>query len=84
MGFYSQTDFNRKVLSLVGAFLIHFIIGTTFTTGNLSIYIASYLRQKGSSVTLQELNIIFPLQIVSATMSSTLGAFLTTKFNPHL
>ncbi|OMJ78952.1 hypothetical protein SteCoe_21124 [Stentor coeruleus] len=84
MGFYSRTDFNRKVISLIGAFLIHFVIGTTYTTSNLSIYIASYLREKGSSVTLQELNILFPLQIAIATSSTLIGTMLTTKYSQYL
>ena len=84
MGFYSQTTFSRKVLSLIGAFMVHFVIGTTYTTGNLSIYLASYLRNQGSSVTIQELNVLFPLQVVSATCTVILGTLLTTKTNQWL
>jgi hypothetical protein len=84
MGFYTNTSFNRKVLSLVGAFFIHFVIGTTYTTGNLSIYIASYLRDHGSSITIQQLNILFPLQVVAATGSVIFGTYLTNKTNQWL
>ena len=81
MGFYSDTTFKRNVLSLIGSFMIHFVIGTTYTTGNLSIYIASYLRAHGSSVTIQTLNILFPLQVVAATCSVLIGTTLTNKAN---
>lgn len=64
--------------------MVHFVIGTTYTTGNLSIYIASYLRDQGSSVTLQELNILFPLQVTAATCSVILGTTLTLKTNQWL
>ena len=79
--FYVSTTFKRKVLSLVGSFMIHFIIGTTFTTGNLTIYMASYLREKNQSVTLKELNILFPLQVLAATGSVLFGTLLTNKTN---
>lgn len=84
MGFYSKTTFSRNVLSLIGAFMVHFVIGTTYTTGNLSIYIASYLRDQGSSVTIQELNVLFPLQVVAATSSVIFGTLITTKANQWL
>ena len=81
MKFYTETTFKRNVLSLIGSFMVHFVIGTTFTTGNLSIYIASYLRAQGSSITIQTLNILFPLQIVASTCSVLFGTILTNKTN---
>ena len=76
MKFYTETTFKRNVLSLIGSFMVHFVIGTTFTTGNLSIYIASYLRAQGSSITIQTLNILFPLQIVASTCSVLFGTII--------
>ena len=82
MGFYTDISYKRNILSLIGSFMVHFVIGTTYTTGNLSIYIASYLRAHGSSVTIQTLNVLFPLQVISATFSILIAPTLATKTNP--
>lgn len=82
--FYSSMTFNRKVLSLIGSFMIHFVIGTVYTTGNFSVYLASYLRVQGSSVTLGDLNGLFPIQIVSVACIYIIGTNLTLRYNPWM
>lgn len=69
-------------LALAGGFLVHIIIGTVYITGNISVYIASYLQSKGHNVTLKDLSIILPLQVLGTTISLLLGSYLTTKYNP--
>jgi hypothetical protein len=84
MLFDSEMSQNRKILSLIGGFIVHFVIGTTYTTGNLSVYFASYLRLHGDSVTLEQLNVLFPLQVTAATCTVLLGTYLVTKYNPRV
>ncbi|OMJ89822.1 hypothetical protein SteCoe_7903 [Stentor coeruleus] len=71
-------------LALAGGFLIHIIIGTVYITGNISVYIASYLQSKGHDITLKDLSIILPLQVLGTTISLLFGSYLTTKYNPWI
>ena len=47
MADFHGISFKLKVLSLIGGFLIHIVLGTVYITGNISIYMASYLQTKG-------------------------------------
>lgn len=40
----------RAILSVIGGILIHIILGTIYTWGNLNMYIISYVRHHGSPV----------------------------------
>ena len=82
--FYRSQTKNRRVLSLVGGFIIHIVIGTVYITGNISIYMASYLQHEGYDVTLNQLSIVLPLQIVGTAMSLLIGSYATTKLGPWL
>ena len=74
--------FKRRVISLIGGFLIHIVIGTVYITGNITVYLASYLRQLDSSITISSVGIILPLQIVGTTIALVLGSYLMIKFSP--
>ena len=77
--------YNMKYyLSLIGGFLIHIVIGTVYVTGNISIYIASYLQHKGHNVTLNDVSILLPLQISGTTISILIGSYLSVKISPWL
>jgi hypothetical protein len=84
MGFYQSETLQRKLLALLGGFLIHIIIGTEYISGNISYYIASYLQDHGENITAEDLNIILPLQISGKTISLFLGSYLTQSYNPWL
>ena len=84
MGFYKNQSFRRRVISLLGGFLIHIVIGTVYITGNISVYMASYLRRHDSSITISNVSIILPLQIVGTTLSLLSGSYLTSRFNPWM
>ena len=84
MGFYQNQSFRRRVISLLGGFLIHIVIGTVYITGNISVYMASYLRRHDSSITISNVSIILPLQIVGTTLSLLSGSYLTSRFNPWM
>jgi MFS transporter, OFA family, oxalate/formate antiporter len=84
MGFYDSETRNRRLLSLLGGFLLHIVIGTVYITGNISLYIASYLQYHGENIKVQDINIILPLQVVGTTLSLLLGSYLTHRYNPWL
>lgn len=74
----------KYILALIGGFLIHIVIGTIYITGNISVYIASYLQSKGHDTTLNDLGIILPLQITGTSASLFIGSYLTAKYNPWM
>lgn len=84
MGFYSDTSFRRRVISLVGGFMLHLVIGTLYTFGNFVIYLASYLRAQGADITLTELEAIFPIQVASSTVFNMIGTYSTLHTNQYL
>ena len=84
MGFYQDQSLKRRVISLIGGFLIHIVIGTVYITGNISVYMASYLRRHDSSITVSNVAILLPLQIVGTTITLLLGSYLMARFNPWM
>jgi hypothetical protein len=82
--FYQDESKKRKYLALMGGFLIHIVIGTVYTTGNISIYMASYLQHEDVDVTLNDLAIVLPLQVCGTSTGLLLGSNLTHRFNPWL
>lgn len=60
------------------------ILGTIYITGSITSYLASYLRLYDSSITLHDLQLILPLQIITSTFSQYLGTYLCMRFNPKL
>jgi MFS family permease len=66
----------RHLLSVIGSFCIHFVIGTEYITGNTSVYFASYLRTYDPSVTLSHVNTILPIQIAVSTIFIGIGTKL--------
>ena len=84
MTFYQSETKRRKLLALFGGFLLHIVIGTVYITGNISLYIASYLQYKGHNVTIEDISIVLPLQIVGTTISLIIGSYLTNRYNPWL
>jgi hypothetical protein len=82
--FYTENTRKRKYLALLGGFLIHIVIGTVYITGNIGIYMASYLQYKNVDVTLNDLSIVLPLQVCGTSTGLLLGSTLTHKYNPWM
>lgn len=82
LAFYKSQTKNRRILSLFGGFVIHIVIGTVYITGNINVYMASYLQHEGHDVTLNMLSIVLPLQILGTASSLLLGSYLCTKLGP--
>ena len=76
--------FKRKLFSLIGGFIVHIVIGTIYITGNISIYMASYLRKYDSSITLDDTSLILPLQVVGTCLSLVVGPYLLNHTNPWM
>lgn len=74
----------RVAAGLVGGLLVHFVIGTVYITGNISVYAVSYFRLQGDSVTLQDAVILLPIQIVTSTFTLYVGAHLLTRLGTRL
>ncbi|OMJ68199.1 hypothetical protein SteCoe_34419 [Stentor coeruleus] len=70
-----------KATTIIGCFLIHLIIGTIYSTGNIMPYIVSYLHLYSSSLTNSSMSILFYICVLSFTFSFHLAAYLTTKFS---
>jgi MFS family permease len=73
----------RLRLSVLGCFFVQFVLGSTYITGNVAVYFASYLRLSDASVTLPQVNTILPIQICISTMCVGLGTRLYLKFGPR-
>ena len=82
--FYHDQSLRRKIICLIGGFIIHIVIGTVYITGNISPYIASYLQAHGSEISLKDVSIILPLQILGTSMTLIFGSFMTAKLNPWM
>ncbi len=67
---------------LLGGFLIHLVLGTVYLWGSINVYITSYLRLQGSSVTLADLFFVLPLSILMISSFSSLGPYLLKYLNP--
>ena len=80
---------SRRYIAVLGGFLIRMVhstkvLGTLYITGNISIYIASHLRIYDSSITLEEINILLPIQVVSSTFTIYFGSCLCTRYNAYV
>ena len=79
--YFEEEPFSRRILCLIGVLCIQFVIGTVYISGNISIYIASYLLAHGKEITLNDVNIIMPLQGIGISLMIYFGVFLTNKVN---
>lgn len=77
-------SFSKRFFSLLGGFLIHTVIGSITMTGNISIYMASYLRKYNSSVTLDDTSIIYSLQMLGKCLTTVVGPYILYHKNPRL
>ncbi|GFN89133.1 oxalate:formate antiporter-like isoform x1 [Plakobranchus ocellatus] len=76
----------RGYLVVVGGVLIHLSLGTLYTFGNISPYITSYMRWRGSApdLTYTEATWIFACSIVGQGSCMILGGLLQTVIGSKL
>lgn len=74
----------RLYFSVFGSFLIQLILGTAYISGNISVYLASYLRIYDPSVTLSQVNSILPLQLSMSTIFVAVGTKVYLKLGARL
>ena len=72
----AKEQFRNGVLSIVGSFLLHLFLGSVYLWGNINVYITSYLHSVNSDITLDNTNIVFALQSITAAVSMPIGPFL--------
>jgi hypothetical protein len=64
----------KAVLSLVSGFIVMLVIGSIYTYGTLSVYIASYLSLQGSpNITTVDIGILFPLSLLALNIGIIIG-----------
>ena len=81
--------YRRGFISVAGGALIQLvthiqILGTVYITGNISVYMASYLRHYDPSITLQTVNLILPLQLATTDTIPYLGSYLCIKYSAYV
>lgn len=68
-------------LTLIGGLIIHIVLGSMHITGNVTIYISSYLQHQSIQITTQDLALLIPLQVLGKTLGTILGPIFTVNMN---
>lgn len=66
----------RRFMALFGGFVAQVVLGTVYITGNITIYMASYLQHLDQDITTSDLSIILPLQILGISLTMIIGPYL--------
>ena len=67
--------------TLIGAFLVHVVVGSQYAWGNMSPYIVSYYRNIGHEhVNQSQFYAILPIIVVVSTLTFPLGMYLTNQY----
>lgn len=69
----------KAVLTLVGSWLAHTVVGSQYAWGNMSPYIVSYFRNQGKEATASQFYAILPLIVVVSTFIFPFGMKLSSK-----
>ena len=81
--------YGRGYISIAGGVLVQLVppiqlLGTVYITGNITVYMASYLRHFDPSITLQTVNLILPLQLATTDTIPYLGSYLCIKYSAYV
>lgn len=71
---------NQGIITIIAGFIAHLVIGTVYTTGNLTVYMASYLQHEGINVDTKDLSLLLPLQVCGMTLTMPLGSYYVKKW----
>lgn len=71
----------RIYLSLIGGLIIHTVLGSMHITGNITVYLSSYLQNQSIPVSTVDLALLIPLQVLGKTIGTILGPTFTTNYN---
>ncbi len=69
---------------LVGSFSLHLALGSMYLWGAISIYVASYLKVRNPSITLDNLFFTLPISMMATALCSSLGPLLLKYISPKL
>ena len=71
---------------LLGAFLVHFTLGSVYTIGNMVPYIVSYIRNHSSPTALRssQAPFITACQAIGQAITMIIGGYMETKIGPRL
>lgn len=80
-----EKAFKREGLRVVfGGILIHFVLGTFYLWGGISVYVASYLRLYSDEVDIDLVKMVFPLMFVAINSTMSLGVKTAAKIGHKL
>ena len=71
-----KDHFQNGVLTVIGSFILHLFLGSIYLWGNINVYITSYLHSVDQNVTLENTNIVFALEYITASVFIPIGLFL--------
>lgn len=75
----------KAILTIVGAILIHLVLGSVYIWGNIAVYVTSFYRHEdGDGLTLEDTFIVFPIIIVASNTMVFIGSYLTIRFFPKV
>ena len=66
-------------MTLIGAVLIMSVNGSLYAWGNLVTYVSGYLRDIGNDVDQYELYSVFPIILLTTTISMPIGMKISIK-----
>lgn len=71
----------KGVLTLISGLLMHFMLGSVYSSGLLSPYLISYLKQFDSSLVIDDGFWFYPSTYVLATIFMYVGGLIEKKTN---
>lgn len=71
-------------MATVGGLILLTYVGCVFMTGNITIYLSSYLQNLGYSITTPELSTLLTLQVLGSTTGLTGCPYILSYLSPLL
>lgn len=78
----SQSKPFTYYMAPIGGLILFTYIGCVFMTGNITIYLSSYLQNLGYSITTPELSTLLTLQVLGSTIGMTACPFILSYLSP--
>lgn len=83
----------KKVLSLIGCMLCHFVLHLSLTPiviwvakhlGKHALYMCSYLREFDPTLSVDSMFMVMPIYAIATNIGNMVGLRLLKKFSPHV
>ena len=80
---FQDKNFAKGISTLIGTSCINFLAGAIFSLCTLSVYEISYIKEKGSSISIDHLTFYYPVEIMFQCFSAFISGILYKKFGLH-